>query len=272
MYHSSTKTIRYKTLAQLHQEETEKMRHNDGKCAAFLITLIPVLFFVTIERTFYNSTADAKEHNKKQTSKRKKSENKRTNNTKNNRSTIEEQQPFTGVYIGKKQAKHELILFSSLSCSSCKEVHKNVLPKIIKEFPDVKIRLEFYIETAGVLEAVKMINIQSLTEETKHSIIETYFNRQSKIEKLSAKGQIAEVHKIIIDLGIDKELVKTTSEDNSNTKAIVKNFKKISSQIKSEYLPAFMLYGETYKGDSESFHQVKKFIEQTIKKRQTQTN
>lgn len=175
------------------------------------------------------------------------------------------QDVFTGIQLGDKSANNKLVLFTSLSCSTCRRLHDKVLNKIIETYPNLNVCVDFYIETAGALEAIKMINMPGLSEKTKLSIVEAYFHKQSDIEEKRPEKQIEEVRNIAAKLGLDAKSIHNVSADKDLAKVIVSHFKKMSSMVKSQYLPALVVNNETYPGEISSFDDIKKFIEENIK-------
>ena len=219
---------------------------------AFLFALIPVIGFISIERNLHDNTALAKGNNKKKHKPNKLVE------------IPQDRNEETGIVIGNKNSPHELILFSSLTCSGCKKFHKTILPEILQQFKDLKIRLEFYIDSAPALETVKMINIKDLTVKQKMNIIEAYFENQKKIDDLQNKAKIYFIHDMVEDLGIAKADIKKASADEALAKEILAHFKQVSNSTTSEYLPTLIMNKETYKGSNDSLNEIKKFIKAHI--------
>lgn len=241
---------------------------------AFLFTLIPVLTFISIERNVHDNTALAKitsqksikskKPNKQKTAKTKQKKSNSTKNTLSEEFSKIRTTNLSDIIMGNTNSENELVLLSSLSCNTCKKFHTKILPNIIQEFKDLKIRIEIFADTAPQFEALKILNIRGLTQPQKHNIVEAYFKNQEKIDILNAKDKIRYVHNLSKDLGISAQQIEEATNDKKLAKEIAIHLKELNSQIKSDYLPTIIMNGNIYKGNIESIKELKEFVSKHI--------
>lgn len=235
------------------------------KHAALLIALVPVMLIVGLKKTFYSELAFAKNVNPATA----KNKEQGTSNIVEITPTKTVDMKYVGVFDGNKNSKNEMIILSSLSCESCKKFHNKVYPKLmqyIKENDlDIKFKFEFYIETSGALEALKMLCIDTISNKTRLEIMKAFFANQSQIEKLSPNKQPIYVRNIAKNMGIDKSEITAASESKDLEKSIMSHFHKVNKEIQSQYLPTIILRGQTYTGRVESVDDILDFIKKNIK-------
>ena len=209
------------------------------KYFAFFLTALPMLCFFSIDKSpLYASLSEQKNG----------------------------QDFFTGILDGDTNSEKEIVILSSLSCHSCKDFHQKTYDKLVKYAKEnrIKLRNEFYIETAGTLEYVKIINMGGIDKKTKISLAKSVFASQDHIDDMQPKGQSEFLRKLARDLGINAKKLDEVAKDKEYSKRILEKAKFVNKSIKSDLLPTILINDAVYEDDVADFDKLKKFIEKHI--------
>lgn len=206
---------------------------------AFFLTALPILGFLTIDNSKLYATLSAKKDNK---------------------------EFFTGILDGDVEAQKEIVILSSLSCHSCKDFHQKTYEKLVKYAKEnhIKLRVEFYIETAGTLEFVKIINMGGISKKTKMSLAKSVFAAQDHIDDMAPNGQSEFIRKLARDLGIDSKKLDELAKDKDFSKRVLEKAKIVNKSIKSDILPTIMVKNSVYEDEVTDFDKLVKFIEKNL--------
>ena len=116
------------------------------------------------------------------------------------------------IYEGNKDAKVTIITYESLTCGHCADFHKNVYPKLKKEFIDtglVKIEFRHFPLDMAALNASKIAQCKN---DGKSDLLHFLFSNQKKWAiGQSAEASIENLKKLLKDENINIDFEKCTN-------------------------------------------------------------
>ena len=119
------------------------------------------------------------------------------------------------IYEGNKDAKVTIITYESLTCSHCADFHKNVYPKLKKEFIDtglVKIEFRHFPLDMAALNASKIAQCRN---DGKSDLLHFLFSNHKKwVIGKTVEEMNANLKKLLKDQNIDIDFEKCTSNKN----------------------------------------------------------
>ena len=119
------------------------------------------------------------------------------------------------IYEGKEDAKITIITYESLTCGHCADFHKDVYPKLKKEFIDtglVKIEFRHFPLDMAALNASKIAQCRN---DGKSDLLHFLFSNHKKwVIGETVEEMNANLKKLLKDQNIDIDFEKCTSNKN----------------------------------------------------------
>jgi protein-disulfide isomerase len=169
------------------------------------------------------------------------------------------------VVLGNKEATVKIKIFSSLTCPHCADFHKNVVPKIKKNYVDLgKVQLifiDFPLDLAA-LNASKILNC--IERKKQIDLLNIIYEKQNEWTSASNIEEINEnLEKLVVKLGINY-----LNFDNCLNNEDIEN-KILSDRIEAQKkysinsTPTIIINEKKFEGEA-NFKSIKKIIEKLI--------
>ena len=169
------------------------------------------------------------------------------------------------VTLGNDEAKVKIKIFSSLTCPHCANFHKNIVPKIKKEYINngmvQLIFIDFPLDHAA-LNASKLINC--ISSDKQNEFLDMVYEKQNEWTTASNITEINEnLKKLFNELGINisnfDKCLNNEDIENRILNARIEAQKKYSINA----TPTIIINEEKFKGEL-SFKNIKKIIDKII--------
>ena len=169
------------------------------------------------------------------------------------------------VVLGNKEATVKIKIFSSLTCPHCADFHKNVVPKIKKNYVDLgKVQLifiDFPLDLAA-LNASKILNC--IERKKQIDLLNIIYEKQNEWTSASNIEEINEnLEKLVVKLGINY-----LNFDNCLNNEDIEN-KILSDRIEAQKkysinsTPTIIINEKKFEGEA-NYKSIKKIIEKLI--------
>ena len=167
------------------------------------------------------------------------------------------------IIEGNIDAKINLIVFESLTCSHCAEFHKNVYPKLKEKYIDAGLASIEFKSFPLDLAALNASKVAHCKNDGKSQILSFLFNNQSKWAKGNSIEEFNENLKKVLDgqkFGIDFEkcIGNKKIEDY-----VLENRIEGVKKFKINATPTIIINGEKFNKPL-TFKNLKKFLEKLI--------
>ena len=167
------------------------------------------------------------------------------------------------IYEGKEDAKVTIITYESLTCGHCADFHKNVYPKLKKEFIDtglVKIEFRHFPLDMAAFNASK---IAQCNNDGKSDLLHFLFSNQEKW----AIGETVEdantnLKKLLKDQNIDIDFEKCTNNKNIEDYVLNDRIEGVK-KFKVNATPTIIINNKKFE-KSLNYKNLKKSIEKLI--------
>ena len=167
------------------------------------------------------------------------------------------------IYEGKEDAKITIITYESLTCGHCADFHKNVYPKLKKEFIDtglVKIEFRHFPLDMAAFNASK---IAQCNNDGKSDLLHFLFSNQEKW----AIGETVEdantnLKKLLKDQNIDIDFEKCTNNKNIEDYVLNDRIEGVK-KFKVNSTPTIIINNKKFE-KSLNYKNLKKSIEKLI--------
>ena len=169
------------------------------------------------------------------------------------------------VTLGNDEAKVKIKIFSSLTCPHCANFHKNIVPKIKKEYINngmvQLIFIDFPLDHAA-LNASKLINC--ISSDKQNEFLDIVYEKQNEWTTASNITEINEnLKKLFNELGINI----SNFDKCLNNEDIENRILNVRIEAQKKYsinaTPTIIINEEKFKGEL-SFKNIKKIIDKII--------
>ena len=169
------------------------------------------------------------------------------------------------VTLGNDEAKVKIKIFSSLTCPHCANFHKNIVPKIKKEYINngmvQLIFIDFPLDHAA-LNASKLINC--ISSDKQNEFLDIVYEKQNEWTTASNIKEINEnLKKLFNELGINI----SNFDKCLNNEDIENRILNVRIEAQKKYsinaTPTIIINEEKFKGEL-SFKNIKKIIDKII--------
>ena len=167
---------------------------------------------------------------------------------------------------GKNNAPVIFVEYASLTCPACAAFHKNVYPKLNKEYVETgKIKFihrEIYFDRAGLWAALiaRCTNIV----DRYFGMLDLLYSEQPTWSKSDSSDEIVTaLLKISEKSGIEKEKAISCLEDQDMALELVNQFQVYVNQDAIESTPTFIINGKKY--TNRPYEELKEIIEKELK-------
>ena len=169
------------------------------------------------------------------------------------------------VKLGNDQAKVKIKIFSSLTCPYCASFHKNVVPKIEKEYVNngivQLIFMDFPLDHAA-LNASKLINCVSTDKQIK--LLDIIYEKQNEWASASDIDEINNnLEKMFKKLGINISNFDKCLNNEDIENKILNGRIEAQKKYSINATPTIIINEEKFKGEL-SFKNIKKIIDKII--------
>jgi protein-disulfide isomerase len=172
---------------------------------------------------------------------------------------------YLEMAIGETSAPITIIEYASLTCSHCANFHKNVFPKIKKDYIDkglVKfVHREIYFDGAGVWAALTA-RCSGNTKKYFGVVKLLYENQQEWSRSNDNDTIIRGLLKISAKAGMDKDKVFSCLENEQKALDLMKEYQSYRIKDNIESTPTFIVNGTKLK--SSSYEEMKVIIEEKL--------
>ena len=152
------------------------------------------------------------------------------------------------IVIGNSNAPVTLIVYSSFTCSHCRDFHLNVFPKFKKEYVDtgkVKVYLRCFLDDLGALEAAVLMRCFGKGNPSEsESIYHAVYSRQK--DWLKANDPRTFLKQIFIDLKHSKDEVEKCIVDRKISAGLMEYMQRALKDVHS--VPAFVCGEKKHEG------------------------
>ena len=166
---------------------------------------------------------------------------------------------------GKNNAPIIFVEYASLTCPACAAFHKNVYPKLNKEYVDTGkikyIHREIYFDRAGLWAALTA----RCTNTVSHyfGMIDLLYAEQPKWSRSELSDEIVNsLLKISAKSGIEKAKAISCLEDQEKALDLVNEFRIYVDKDAIESTPTFIINGKKY--TNRSYDELKKIIDKEL--------
>ena len=167
------------------------------------------------------------------------------------------------IYEGKEDAKIQLIVYESLTCSHCANFHNKIYPKLKEDFIDkglVKIEFKNFPLDMAAFNASKIAHCKN---DGNSKILHFLFNNQSQWLKGKSGEEANEniksiIEKSNIDIDFDKCINDKKVEDH-----ILEDRINGVKKYKIEATPTLIIDGKKFENPS-NYKKLKKYLEKLI--------
>ena len=167
---------------------------------------------------------------------------------------------------GKNNAPIIFVEYASLTCPACAAFHKNVYPKLNKEYVETgKIKFihrEIYFDRAGLWAALtaRCTNVV----DRYFGMLDLLYSEQPTWSKSDSSDEIVTaLLKISAKSGIEKEKAISCLEDQEMALELVNQYQVYVSQDGIESTPTFIINGKKY--TNRPYEELKEIIEKELK-------
>jgi protein-disulfide isomerase len=164
--------------------------------------------------------------------------------------TISNRYRLPEIVLGRDDAPNTVILYSSFTCSHCKQFHDKELPKFKKEYVDTgeaKIYLRCYLEDLGSFESAALIRCLGGSSVAKiEELCNKVFGRQE--EWMESEDPPQFLRNIFVKSGYKKEAIEACIRNKEITAGLIKEQQRAVFEHKVLVLPAFIVNGTLHNG------------------------
>ena len=167
---------------------------------------------------------------------------------------------------GKNNASVIFVEYASLTCPACAAFHKNVYPKLNKEYVETGkmkfIHREIYFDRAGLWAALtaRCTNVV----DRYFGMLDLLYSEQPTWSKSdSSDAIVTSLLKISAKSGIEKEKAISCLEDQDMALELVNQFQVYVNQDRIDSTPTFIINGKKY--TNRPYEELKEIIEKELK-------
>ncbi|MCR5225365.1 MAG: DsbA family protein [Alphaproteobacteria bacterium] len=166
------------------------------------------------------------------------------------------------IVVGNPNAPVTLIVYSSFTCSHCRDFHLNIFPKFKKEYVDtgkVKVYLRCFLDDLGALEAAVLMRSFGKNDASKSEKI--YRGIYQKLKAwLNANNPRDFLKDIFIGMGYSREDVEKNIENRKISAGLMEYMQRALKEVHS--VPAFVCGNKKHEG-SITYEQLKEMCGQS---------
>ena len=167
---------------------------------------------------------------------------------------------------GNENAPVIFVEYASLTCPACAAFHKNVYPKLNKEYVDTgKIKFihrEIYFDRAGLWAALTARCTDVV--DRYFGMLDLLYSEQPTWSKSDSSDEIVTaLLKISAKSGIEKEKAISCLEDQDMALELVNQFQVYVNQDRIDSTPTFIINGKKY--TNRPYEELKEIIEKELK-------
>ena len=167
---------------------------------------------------------------------------------------------------GKNNAPVIFVEYASLTCPACAAFHKNVYPKLNKEYVETgKIKFihrEIYFDRAGLWAALTA-RCTDVVDRYFGMLDLLYLEQPTWSKSDSSDEIVAALLKISAKSGIEKEKAISCLEDQDMALELVNQFQVYVNQDSIDSTPTFIINGKKY--TNRPYEELKEIIEKELK-------
>ena len=168
------------------------------------------------------------------------------------------------IYEGSSDAKIELIVYESLTCSHCADFHKNVYPDLKENFIDkgyVKIEFRNFPLDLAALNAEKVLGCVENDEKKLKLLNELYKNQDSWASDSDINSINQKIFKITNNYGLNNDKNKRCLNDQDLEDEILNERINASKKYSIEATPTIFINEKKYSGQ----HNYENFKKEILK-------
>ncbi|MDR0631782.1 MAG: thioredoxin domain-containing protein [Holosporaceae bacterium] len=154
------------------------------------------------------------------------------------------------VVIGSPTAPNTVIVYSSFTCSHCRDFHEKELPKFQKQYVDTgkaRVYLRAYLDDLGALEAASLVRCFGGNSSKKiHDLTIKLFSLQKKW--MESKDPKQFLRNIFLGYKYSAKQIDKCLADIKISAGLMKEQQRATDKLKISLIPAFIINGKTHQG------------------------
>ncbi len=167
------------------------------------------------------------------------------------------------IIDGNKDAKIKLVVYESLTCSHCANFHKNVYPKLKKDFLDKDLALIEYKNFPLDMAAFNASKIAHCKNDGNSEILHYLFENQEQWIKGKSIDDLNQNIKTLIEKSNFNLDFKKCLNDKLVEDHILEDRIEGAKKFKIEATPTLIINGEKFENPS-NYKKLKKYLEKLI--------
>jgi protein-disulfide isomerase len=154
------------------------------------------------------------------------------------------------VVVGSETAPNTVIIYSSFTCSHCREFHSKEFPKFKQKYVDsgkVKVYLRSYLDDRGALESSTLVRcFGGDSNEKIENLYRKVFQRQK--EWLASPDPKQFLRDVFKKLGYDPKEIEGCIANTKISAGLMKEQQRAMHELKISLIPAFIVNGKIHMG------------------------
>ena len=157
---------------------------------------------------------------------------------------------INSIYEGNKNAKIEIIVFESLTCSHCASFHNNTLNELKTEYIDTgKVRFVFRDFPFNYPALLGSMMLRCIPNEVRYDYMNALYMLQKNWVVRENTKTMQELYKIMQSGGMPKEEFNACIENVDIENRILEGLMKAQNEFNIKSTPSFIINGELIEGN-----------------------